>query len=133
MKLHKLLTVLAIVILAGSCKKDNTPNPNVHAPARVVRYELYTDQDFSNNQSNIDFTLHMHSNRLNFDSALATMKVKDIPDFEHRIIVEKSVPGNDTSTLVVGFVYQIENVGTSWYLEQFPGQDTLRVVRYSFR
>jgi hypothetical protein len=61
------------------------------------------------------------------------MKIKDIPDSNHRIIIEKIAPDNETSTLVVGFNYQIETVGYSWYLDTFPATDTFKLLRYSFR
>ena len=61
------------------------------------------------------------------------MKIKDIPDSLHKIVIEKSVPGNDPSTLTVGFDYEIENVGSSWYLEPFPRGDSLKLLRYPFR
>ena len=62
-----------------------------------------------------------------------TMKIEEIPDSLHKIVVEKFVPGNDTATLVVGFEYYIENVGYSWYLEEFPAKDTFKLLRYSFK
>jgi hypothetical protein len=61
------------------------------------------------------------------------MKIKDIPDSNHRIIIEKLAPDNDTATLVVGFNYQIENVGFSWYLDTFRAGNTFKLLRYSFR
>jgi len=68
-----------------------------------------------------------------FDSLFVTMKVEDIPDSNHRIVIEKAVPGNDTSTLAVGFYYEIEGVGISWYLDSFPATDTFKLVRYPFQ
>jgi hypothetical protein len=68
-----------------------------------------------------------------FDSSLATMKIHDIPDSLHRIIIQKVVPGNNTSRLKVGFVYNIENGGISWYFEEFPSSDIFKVVKYDFR
>jgi hypothetical protein len=61
------------------------------------------------------------------------MKIKDIPDSNHRIIIEKLAPDNDISTLVVGFNYQIENVGISWFLDTFAAGNTFKLLRYSFR
>jgi hypothetical protein len=61
------------------------------------------------------------------------MKVKDIPDSLHKIVIEKWVPQNDTSSLAVAFTYYIENVGYSWYLQPFPAGDTLKVLEYTFR
>ena len=135
----KAYLILAVVVMSAvaSCKKDQVypgGQNNVIPPARKVRYELYTKEDFAGEQANIQFSIFMKTaQRTIFDSTLATMKIQDIPDSLHRIIIEKWVPGNDTSTLAVGFDYQIENVGISWYLDTFPAGDTLKVMKYPFR
>ena len=137
MKAYSILAVVVVMSLVASCNKDHMSpygNNNGNPPMRKVHFELYTREDFSVDLHNIQFSLHMGSSGNSiFDSSLATMKVKDIPDSIHRIIVEKWVPGNDTSTLAVGFLYTIEGVGTSWYLEAFPAGDTLKVVKYPFQ
>jgi hypothetical protein len=113
-------------------KKDQSDTKT--NPARKVRYELYTNEDFSDDQKNILFSIFMRNGQKTiFDSPLATVKIKDIPDSNHRIIIEKLLPDNDTSTLVAGFNYQIENVGFSWYLETFTAGDTFKVLRYPLR
>ena len=61
------------------------------------------------------------------------MKISAIPDSLHKIVIEKTVPGNDTTALVVGFTYYIENVGYSWNLDSFPARDTFKLIQYSFR
>ena len=131
MKINPFILVPFLFIIV-SCKKDQ-PNAKTN-PIRKVRYELYTNEDFSDDQKNILFSIFMRNGQKTiFDSPLAKMKIKDIPDSNHRIIIEKMTPDNDTSTLVVGFNYQIENVGFSWYLETFPAVDTFKVLRYPFR
>jgi hypothetical protein len=132
MKINHLIILPILLLIVVSCKKDQ-PNAKINPP-RKVRYELYTNEDFSDNQQNILFSIFMRNGQKTiFDSPLAKMKIKDIPESIHRIIIEKMVPDNDTSTLVVGFNYQIENVGSSWYLETFPAVDTFKVLRYPFR
>ena len=124
-----LLSVLLLVVL--SCKKDQPPKTN---PERKVRYELFTNEDFSDDAKNIQFSVIMRNGQhILFDSSLAAMKIKEIPDSNHRIIIEKLVPDNDTATLVVGFNYQIENVGSSWFLDTFRTGNTFKLLRYSFR
>jgi hypothetical protein len=137
MKAYLILTAAVLIGTLASCKKDQLSpggkNGNSY-PARKVRYELYTRENFAGNRENIQFNLFMRTGeRTILDSSLATMKVEDIPDSAHRIVIEKFVPGNDTSTLAVGFVYHIENVGISWYLETFAAGDTLKVLRFPFR
>jgi hypothetical protein len=137
MKSHLVLFATILMIVTGSCKKVYTApveNHNTPFPSRTVRFELYTDKDFSGNQEVIRFSLHMKNDRkVLFDSLFATMKVEDIPDSSHRMMIEKNVPGNDTSTLTVGFYYEIEGVGNSWYLDSFPATDTFKLVRYPFQ
>jgi hypothetical protein len=132
MKINPFILFSFLLFIVVSCKKDQ-PSAKTNPP-RKVRYELYTNEDFSDDQKNILFSIFMRNGQKTiFDSPLAKMKIKDIPDSNHRIIIEKMTPDNDTSTLVVGFNYQIENVGFSWYLETFPAVDTFKVLRYPFR
>jgi hypothetical protein len=132
MKISHFIIFLILLFIAVSCKKDQ-PDTKTNSP-RKVRYELYTNEDFSNDQKNILFSIFIRNGQKTiFDSPLAIMKIKDIPDSNHRIIIEKVAPDNGNSTLVVGFNYQIENVGFSWYLDTFPAADTFKVLRYSFR
>jgi hypothetical protein len=135
-KSFSILVSLIILIIFASCKKQQSP-PGGGTQAlqqRKVIYELYSKEDLSNNAEIIHFTLHMETlSQSIFDSLLAPMKLSDIPDSAHSIVIEKSVPGNDTSTLKVGFLYTIDNVGTSWHYEAFPGSDTLKIVNYAFQ
>ena len=77
----------------------------------------------------------MHSNKgkILLDSALAPMLVEDIPDKAHQLVFKKVVPpGFDKDTLVVGFIYDIKDVGESWFLDSCgPGQ-TLKLIDYNF-
>ena len=133
MKLIKVLAVAVTVLGMSSCKK-NYDRPGNNYPPRNVQFELYTDQDFSEDAHNITFNLHIENgDQVIFDSALAPMKIQDIPDELHKIVIQKSVPQNDPSRLKVGFVYHIENVGMSWHFEEFPSPDSFKVVRFDFR
>jgi hypothetical protein len=137
--MKKFFTISALagtLLTAGACKKvggDEYGEIIGGQPARVVRYELYTRENFSGNQETIHFGLYMRTNvREVFDSALAVMKIEDIPDSLHRIIIERQVPEGVTDTLAVGFSYAIDGVGVSWYQDLLPAGDTLKVVRFSF-
>lgn len=132
MKINHFIILPVLLFVVVSCKKDQ-PNAKIN-PQRKVRYELYTKEDFSDDQKNILFSIFMRNGQNTiFDSPLAKMEIKDIPDSNHRIIIEKMAPDNDTSTLVVGFNYQIENVGFSWFMDTFPASDTFKLLSYSFR
>jgi hypothetical protein len=134
MKKYGTVSCLAgLLLMAGCVKKDDGDYCMTDAPARKVRYELFTNQNFSDNAEIIHFNLDMRlHNLIVFDSALAPMRIEDIPDSLHRIIIEKFVPDGVTDTLSVGFTYVIDNVGESWHQEIFPAGDTLKVVRFSF-
>jgi hypothetical protein len=129
------VVAVAAICFAIACRKDNSSANNAKIPpTRKVRFELFTAQDFSDQPERITFSLYMaNDDRRIFDSAISPMRVEDIPDSLHRIIIEHEVPGNDTSTLVVGWLYHIDNVGYSWYLDSFPAADSFKLVRYSFR
>ena|ERR1700733_748114 len=132
MTINRFIILPVLLLIVVSCKKDQ-PKVKTNAP-RKVRYELYTNEDFSDDQKNILFSIFMRNGQKTiFDSPLATMKIRDIPDSNHRIIIERLAPSNDTATLVVGFNYQIENVGYSWFLDTFPASDTFKLLRYPFR
>jgi hypothetical protein len=136
MKAPSILIAAILTIFVVSCSKDHDSLYDTHkpTPTRKVRYELFTKEDFSTDQHNITFNLFMRNSRINLlDSPLATMKISAIPDSLHKIVIEKTVPGNDTTALVVGFTYYIENVGYSWNLDSFPARDTFKLIQYSFR
>jgi hypothetical protein len=134
MKGFVILASALLLVGMSSCSKDYNPRPGNIPVTRTVQFELYTNQDFSEDAHNIIFNLRIDdANKVIFDSALPTMKIQDIPDELHKIIIRKSVRQNDPSRLKVGFLYNIENVGISWYFEEFPSSDTFKVVRFDFR
>src|SRR5712675_2032378 len=115
MKFLCLWPVLIFVLLfAGSaCNKQTTEQPPVNLVPRKVRFVLYTDKDFSNNNELITFelTIQNASSQVLWDSVLPPMRRKDIPGLSNKGVVEKWVPGNDPSLLKTGFYYAIQNVG----------------------
>jgi hypothetical protein len=124
-----------MLLTAGSCRKDDTGGYEESGPRaiRKVRYELFTKADNSTNEETIRFDLVMRKGaHVLFDSALAPMKIKDIPDSLHPLVFEKTVPEGIRDTIVASFDYDIENVGHFWYLEPFPAGDTLKILRFSF-
>lgn len=95
---------------------------------------LYTNNDFSGNNDIIVFSLFMRNHAgILFDSALAPMKIMEIPHAKNKIIIEKRVPDNDTSELSVGFLYSIEGVGNSWHLDTCKAGETLKVIEFAFQ
>jgi hypothetical protein len=133
MKMRLILAAVAVMCIVISCTKDHNHTVR-NKPVRKVHYELFTTENFSEDQHDIQFNLFMRDGRRTiFDSALAIMKIKDIPDSLHRLVFDKIVPGNSQEALVVGFTYHIVNVGFSWFLDEYPKGDTLKVIKYSFK
>ena len=99
---------------------------------RTLKFILYTDKDFSDDDDNISFALHISNNKsAPFDSTVATFKIKDIPHKSNQLVYEKKVPADGT-ILTAGFVYTIENVGTGWHLDTCAANEKLKVIEYPF-
>ena len=133
MKQHQTLrrwAWLLPVLLAAACSKD----PLVSAAPRAVNFVLYTEKDFSNVHDTIRFELLMKSgNQVLLDSPLAPMTVAQVPDSIHRITIQKFVPtANRNDDLIVGFLYHIDNVGYSWFLDSSKAGDGVKTVTYKF-
>ena len=126
---------VSIILVGTSCKKqtiDQTGNPGV---LRKIQFALYSDKDFSNDNGNITFTLSIQklTNQVLWDSVLPQMKIKDIPDVAHKLVIEKLVPNNDNSLLKVGFRYSIENVGSSSHWDSSNAGETFTIVDFNFQ
>jgi hypothetical protein len=132
MKYTLFLFLLIISVATGSsCKKTDSPSPST---TRKIQFNLYTQKDFSGITDDINFTLIIKEGpHILWDTALATMKIKDIPDSLHKLTFEKQVLAGNDSTLVAGFLYEIVNVGQSWYLDTCQAGEKLKVVNYSFQ
>jgi hypothetical protein len=144
---NKVFNVCLLLILCTfitSCKKDALrKRPAPADSGRTVRFLLYTDQDFSGNSSVIHFYLFIKRgsvyvgdtvrSHILFDSSFSAMQIKNIPDYSHKIIVEKKVVGYDDEELTAGFIYEIENVGNSWYVDTSKAGNPLKVIDFNFR
>ena len=125
------------MLFAGmSCNKkrgDELPiNPGV---PRKVQFILYTDKNDSSDNHLVVFkpTIENAAHQVLWDSALAPIAIKNIPDPDHKLFIEKEVPGNDPSLLKVGFYYSIEGVGNSWHLDSFNVGQTLKILEFNFQ
>src|ERR1700755_3569563 len=85
-----------IACLGSSCKKDkSTPAPSpISSSTRKIKFILYTNKDFSNDDHNIAFQLHIANNdrTFGFDSVVANFKVKDIPHKPNQLTFERTAP-----------------------------------------
>src|SRR3954469_12252060 len=97
------VVLLSLVLSFTSCDKDgDQPNNKVE---HKIQYVLYTNEDFSNDEHNITFSVFARDNdNTLLDSAISTMKVKDIPSAANKIVVEKTLITNASTDLVAGFV-----------------------------
>jgi len=137
--MKRCLTFLSIftgACITISCKKQN-PQPPAAASTQTVRFVLYTNEDFSNDDDTVSFALTIRNNtgtinsRTIFDSTLATRRFKDIPGPSNKLIVEKTVP-NDGSVLTVGFIYT-DRFGVGSHFDTVSTNEKLKVFEYPFR
>lgn len=134
-KIFRILAMLTVVLVAMSCKKNYSSAGTLYASSeRKFRFQLYTNQDFSTNTSVINFSLFIRkTNGTIFDSSLASMQIKDIPDEAHKLVFEKTVTVNNNLDLAAGFRYEIHDVGISWYLDTSKAANPLKIVNYAFQ
>lgn len=134
MKFYSIMALLvaATICLTTSCKKEKpTPAPSPVA-TRTLKFILYTNQDFSNDNLNISFALHIDDGKsFPFDSTVYSTQIKNIPDKAHQLIFEKKVP-DDGKMLTAGFTYTIQNVGYSWHLDTVAANEKMKVIEYPF-
>lgn len=124
--------VLLVMMAAASCRKEN----HRPAPPRTVRYVIYTDQDFHDDNHNITFELRIHqmSGRNLFDSSIATMKVSEIPDKAHALVFDKTVPaGHENETLQLGIIDYLEDVGYYWKIDTLGANEQHHTIEWNFR
>jgi hypothetical protein len=129
------VTVVALLSVIGqSCKKTHPSTGGESLSSeRKIRFQLYTDKDFSNENSVIKFSIFIRDARTTFfDSSLAPMKLQDIPDAAHKIVIDKMVLGDNNADLAAGFHYEIQNVGHSGYIDTSRAGNELKVVDYAF-
>jgi hypothetical protein len=130
------ILIVSIIMIGTSCKKYTSEyipiNPKA---ARLVQFVLFSNSGMSNDNSSVTFTLAIRkpTGEVLWDSALAPIKIKDIPSLDEPLFVEKYVPGNDPSLLKVGFFYTIENVGNSSFTVPFEPGETLKKVGFNFQ
>lgn len=128
-------TTIFCIVLATSCtKQPSSSSGNDPSAGRTIRFHLYTNRDFSNDHGIIHFSVIIRNgSALLFDSTLAVMQIKDIPDSAHKIIIDKKISGYDNADLSAGFLYEIENVGYSWFIDTSKAGNPLKVVDYAFQ
>jgi len=120
-------------MLMASCKKSTTTTDP--AAPRKIKFILYTNKDFSGDNGNIQFRLSIQksSNQTLWDSVLPPMRIKDIPDLAHKLVVEKAVPDNYDAAIKAGFYYTIENVGYSWHYDISNEGEKYKEIPFNFQ
>lgn len=125
------LSLFTLLLSGISCRKNTLPSDPVIT--RKIQYVLYTNKDFSDNNRIITFSLTMRKGmKLFLDSSLAPMRIAEIPNAANKIIIEKNVPANVNSDLLVGFIYSIENVGYSWCLDTLKAGEISKTIDFAF-
>lgn len=131
------ISLLAVLLFIGvliACKKQYSGGEHIYPVERKVRFQLWTNEDFSDDNSLINFSVFIKSGRKKlYDSSLVSMHIKDIPDSLHRIILEKTVTADINAILSAGFTIEIQGVGTTRRLDTAGAGNRLKVVNYAFR
>jgi len=134
MKILFISIVTMFSLTLASCSKTDPSTDGDPGIERKFRFQLYTNEDFSNETSVIKFSIFIRNAHTTlFDSSLAPMQIKDIPDVAHKIVIEKTVSGNGNTDLSAGFHYEIENVGHSGYIDTSKAGNAFKVIDYAFQ
>lgn len=129
--LHLIILGFFSLFLTSCEEVDNAPKL---IETRKVKFILYTEKDFSAQTDNITFTAAIKmNNQVLWDSVLPPMTIKDIPTKAKPITFEKMVPKNEASLLRVGFIYNVENVGISWYWDRFEEGQEFKTIEFKFQ
>jgi hypothetical protein len=133
MKIKILVACIFVLVTHSTCRKYISEVYSADEP-REVEYQLYTDTDFGGDTNVVSFSavIRTTDNLILWDSALAPMKLKDIPGPENKITFEKNIP-HYSSPLKVGFEYSIENVGHSHYVDSFGVSEMYKIVSFNFK
>jgi len=126
--------LFVLLILLESCKKTH-PASDGAAPSveRTIRFQLYTNEDFSGETSVITFSIFIRNAHTTlFDSSFAAMEIKDIPGPGQKLVIEKTVSGDGNADLAAGFHYEIQNVGHSGYIDTSKAGNAFKVIDYAF-
>ena len=130
------ILIVSVIMIGTSCKKYTSDHRGIDPRVpKLVQFLLFTRSDLSNDNTGVTFTLSIKkpTGQVLWDSVLAPMKIKDIPDLDNPLFIEKYVPGNDPSLLKVGFLYTIENIGNSSFTIPFEPGETLKKVGFNFQ
>ena len=125
---------VSLIVMSTACRKQVDVAQDQPAIVRKVRFGLYSNSNIPGDNTWISFTTAIRNkNKILWDSVLAPMQVKDIPDAAHMLIIEKSLLTTDTSLLKAGFYYTIDNVGSSWYVDSFAVNEGVKIINFNFQ
>ncbi|HEV8271979.1 MAG TPA: hypothetical protein VGQ04_11785 [Chitinophagaceae bacterium] len=141
------LLVLVISVVTSCIKQTEVQLPVSNQVDRKVQFGLYTDKDLSGDNNTITFKLSIlkitnevsdgsspdSPTQVLWDSILAPMKIKEIPQLAQKLVIEKTVIADEASLLKVGFFYTIENVGHATHFNTFPAGETFKIVDFNFQ
>jgi len=135
--------LLVILIINSSCNKNKIEYDNImkpvkkeeHAVSRKIQFSLYSNKNFENDNHLIQFSVFIRNsnNQILWDSMLPLMSIRKIPAEINKIFIEKQIPDSDSSLLKAGFIYSIEDVGISWYLDTCSKSTAIKKIDYNFR
>jgi hypothetical protein len=134
--LSALVAAVISMVFATSCNKETDANEYQNQNtevARKVRFQLYTDQNFSDDSHTISFRLFIQNSNsaVLWDSLLPPMAIKDIPGAANKLVTEKTISADASSLLKVGFRYSIQGIGESWFIDTCG--TNFKLVDFNFR
>jgi hypothetical protein len=125
---------VSLIVMGTACRKQVDVVQDQPVIVRNVRFGLYSNSNTPGDNTRISFTTAIRNkDKILWDSVLAPMQIKDIPDAAHMLIIEKSLLTKDTSLLKAGFYYTIDNVGSSWYVDSFAVYEGIKTINFNFQ
>ncbi|MFD2148240.1 hypothetical protein [Mucilaginibacter antarcticus] len=125
-----LFIMAATATMISSCSKQSLP---VKTLARTVNFNRYTEKDFSAEKGNITFFVQItDGSKKLLDSAVATMRINEIPTQANKLIYAKTL-NNTNGELKVGFKYVLENFGYSLHYDIFNSNEVHKEMNFSYK
>ena len=125
---------VSLMVMGTACRKQVDVAQDHPAIVRKVRFGLYSDSSIPGDNTRVSFTTAIRNkDKILWDSVLAPIQIKDIPDQAHMLIIEKALLTTDTSLLKAGFYYTIDNVGNSWYVDSFAVSEGVKIINFNFQ
>lgn len=125
------IITLAITCLVTSCKKETIKGSQ---NTRTIKFVLYTTKNFLSNLDSIYFSIRVRNENktIAFDSVVKAITINQIPGPANKFTFTKTVP-DDGTILTAGFLYNIKNIGISWYQDTVSASRKEKTIEFAFQ